>query len=163
MGVKLVVSALHQPNEEWAKILFRKLNKFHLAEVKGWSHLPPMVIFFDKQSVLSVGFDLLRSIMQACNRHRACLLRNPLSKHIFSVPMNDSIWWSGLDIPPIPSTSIRRALVLHKKGLKTWSQLWDPGSHSWKSDIDLSLHFKVKPCDIPLIRSRIRLFPPELS
>lgn len=52
---------------------------------------------------------------------------------------------------------------MHKKGLKTWKDLWDQHSHQWYNLEHISREYNLKPGDSKILQQRMSLWDKDLQ
>ena len=159
LASKWIVRSLFQPEEDWAVLLHRNLDKAKLADLPLWKDIPQLTLLFSSWPVSPKGSPFIKSIWRAWNQIKGMVIIRP-NKASIPYLSQDSIWWP-LCRPQVPPQDVERARILHNKGLRTWADLWDFHNHQWKDDNNLRAQLELSDEELLLLRDRKQIIEPQ--
>lgn len=159
LASKWMVRSLITPQEDWAVLLHRNLNRAFLKDFPLWENIPQITLFFSPWPVSTKGSQLTKSIWKAWNEIKG-LVKLRENREAIPFLAQDSIWWP-MQRPQIEEDQMERACHLNNQGIRTWADLWDLANQEWKSPNSLVQEFDLNVEELVLILDRIDLIGQE--
>ena len=155
---KWMIRGLLAQEEDWAVLIFRNLHKVKLAGHHKWSNLPYVTSLFSSLPIKPVGSPLVQSLWKAWNRIKIRLSPAKSISKAAGLWNRDSIWWPWVEIPLVDDSCKSKALKLHRKGIRTWGNLWNEEQNRWLSGEELKKKFSLNPSDLALLMDRMSIW-----
>lgn len=154
LASKWVVRSILHPEELWAKLLHRHIDKAKLVGHRRWRNLPHITLFCTAWPVSPIGSQLVKSIWKAWNQIKGITVIHA-NKEARSILAHDSIWWPLPGRTPTSREDLDRARHLHNLGIRVWQDLWDHSTNQWIGADELQDHLNLEEEDIQLITVRL--------
>lgn len=154
LASKWVVRSLLSPDEIWAKLLHRNIDKAKLIGLDGWRNLPHLTLFFSAWPVAPKGSQLVKSLWKAWNEIKGLMVCRA-NKEARTILAQDSVWWPIHGRAQTNVQDMDRARRLYNLGVRMWGDLWRQEEHGWIPMEDLQNQLNLEDGDIDLLMRRL--------